>query len=698
MEEIRQLGQGELVEDLKKTLPQAVFSHVANILVKENSKLSDENTSEWLKWCQKSSKVKVVSSDVPYGILPPGVTVKLHDAKVFGGMNSHGPDDKIYNNDAEIRDKVARGNTVMEIHSTTTGQTNHDMVVFALKKFTGGMGDEDEDQPENDLVWQRYFQKPLEEVRKVVCMIKENGEAAHVSVRLIEGKFYFIAGSKNVHLIFQTEKDIDLYKDSRYMVAKTIAEAWLREIQQLDKAKLTLLLNYMHLSKLTAIFEILCPDYQHVVDLSYLNKPKLKFLTLTTQYSKQSSPSLCAVAPDACIEFGRALGLDTAKYEIVDAADSEKRMGEIRAGYGYEGEVMYFLDADDTTVGLLKKKTTWYVLCRAIREKVSNAFSAFKKNPGGWTKQLSNSHLLRIDNRVDQIRKWLELSELEATKWKTLGKDFQNWLIANLKADLNNMDKYAVRGNFPQLWNSFLTGASISDKVDNMEEEEPKEDEKVEEEKYKIEEPRKGSPVIYVENAVSKVRPFIGTCIVRNVDLLGRKNLKKLLAAMHKTHTRACKDRKLATIGLHDLDKITGSKLVYSVGNPSVTPIGNQEKHNIEGLIQEKVESVLKYKHLVEDYEALPFIKDGATVISLPPLLNCNETKLTEETEHILIEITSEHDEDTITNILVGIVLQIYHLGIGLDRMGKYIHIEKGVVVTAEGTHKIYPSQLPSFE
>merc|ERR1712173_413216 len=71
--------------------------------------------------------------------------------------------------------------------------------------------------------------------------------------------------------------------------------------------------------------------------------------------------------------------------------------------------VMYFLDKHDTTVGLLKKKTAWYVLCRAIREKVSNAFSAFKKNPGGWTKQLSNSHLVRIDNRIDQIRKWVEL-------------------------------------------------------------------------------------------------------------------------------------------------------------------------------------------------------------------------------------------------------------------------------------------------
>ena len=28
--------------------------------------------------------------------------------------------------------------------------------------FAGGMGDEDENQPENDLVWQKYFLRPLE--------------------------------------------------------------------------------------------------------------------------------------------------------------------------------------------------------------------------------------------------------------------------------------------------------------------------------------------------------------------------------------------------------------------------------------------------------------------------------------------------------------------------------------------------------
>ena len=33
---------------------------------------------------------------------------------------------------------------------------------------------------------------------------------------------------------------------------------------------------------------------------------------------------------------------------------------QVRQGYGYEGEVLYFLDSGLQTIGLLKKKTIWY--------------------------------------------------------------------------------------------------------------------------------------------------------------------------------------------------------------------------------------------------------------------------------------------------------------------------------------------------
>merc|ERR1719495_1209799 len=113
------------------------------------------------------------------------------------------------------------------------GKVHHDGVVFALRKFTGGMGDEDEDQPENNLVWKQYFLRPYEEVERVVCTGKANGEAAHLSVRYLasqksedkEGGFVLFVGSKNVHLAVSRREDVDKYSEDRYRVAREVAAA-----------------------------------------------------------------------------------------------------------------------------------------------------------------------------------------------------------------------------------------------------------------------------------------------------------------------------------------------------------------------------------------------------------------------------------------------------------------------------------------
>ena len=51
-----------------------------------------------------------------------------------------------------------------------------------------GMGDEDEDQPESNLVWLNYFLKPIENATQIICTEKANGEAAHLSARFIKNK------------------------------------------------------------------------------------------------------------------------------------------------------------------------------------------------------------------------------------------------------------------------------------------------------------------------------------------------------------------------------------------------------------------------------------------------------------------------------------------------------------------------------
>lgn len=57
----------------------------------------------WLQWAQSHKHLKVVSAAIPVGILPSGYSGVLHDVKVF---SRRGPDDEIYDENEELRQKV----------------------------------------------------------------------------------------------------------------------------------------------------------------------------------------------------------------------------------------------------------------------------------------------------------------------------------------------------------------------------------------------------------------------------------------------------------------------------------------------------------------------------------------------------------------------------------------------------------------
>ena len=152
----------------------------------------------------------MVDRRVPDGIFPNYCTVKLCDIKVGG----QGPDDKMYNRHADLRKFIPRGTTIMSIDGIN-GEEILDVVIYANRKFTGNIGDEDESQPESNDIWRSYCLDNPDEADKVVAMEKMNGEAAHFSGRFIDGKFYIITGSKNVHMIIGCEEDIEKYEGGR---------------------------------------------------------------------------------------------------------------------------------------------------------------------------------------------------------------------------------------------------------------------------------------------------------------------------------------------------------------------------------------------------------------------------------------------------------------------------------------------------
>jgi len=398
---------------------------------------------------KKEKLVRIVSQSVPDGILPEQYTCNLHDIRVGG----HGPDDAIYNKHVDIRQKIPRGTTIVSLVDNNNVETL-DVVLYANRKFTGAVGDEDETQPENNEIWRSYCIDNPDEAEKIVAMDKLNGEAAHFSGRFIDGKFYIITGSKNVHMIIGCEEDIEKYEGDRFRIAKVVAKAVWKHLSQMQEKHQQFLFNLLHHTKSTVVSEILQPDNQHIVNLSDVKEPTLTVVCMTPTVSDESEISLTALPPHHCLELFKALEFTTASYQIIDRNNLDELIKTKRSERNKEGHVLYYVKSSEggfeNTIGMVKTKTIWYVIMRALREKAVYTFTAAKKRHG-WSLEdrISSTH-----KRFNEIQTWMKFSNEYLNEWNKLSKLFLQWL--NGEINNNGQSGENIRPQFPIIWETFL--------------------------------------------------------------------------------------------------------------------------------------------------------------------------------------------------------------------------------------------------
>ncbi|XP_042857441.1 leucine-rich repeat-containing protein 47-like [Penaeus japonicus] len=184
------------------------------------------------------------------------------------------------------------------------------------------------------------------------------------------------------------------------------------------------------------------------------------------------------------------------------------------------------------------------------------------------------------------------------------------------------------------------------------------------------------TPPIRVDPVVKDVRPYIACCILRKIDLNGE-NFKKFISLQTKLHEGICEKRLAATIATHDLAKIKGP-LKYTARDPKeilihplirgkeVTAKALHQALQHEAEVQRKqmkknsITGIHKYLHIVESWNVWPCIEDSAgTVVSLPPITNAENTKITEETTDVFIEVTSSRTLGKTKEVLDALLLAI---------------------------------------
>jgi phenylalanyl-tRNA synthetase beta chain len=144
---------------------------------------------------------------------------------------------------------------------------------------------------------------------------------------------------------------------------------------------------------------------------------------------------------------------------------------------------------------------------------------------------------------------------------------------------------------------------------------------------------------LYVEEVPS--RPCIVAGIVWDVNV-DEDFLEELIQFQEKLHLSLGEKRRRFAIGLHDLDKVPSRQLYYRF--PRVDEVRFKPLHHTTTMslreVLESTEQGREYGSLALAEGRHPVIFAGDEVISVPPVINADVTRIEPGTRHILIDVT----------------------------------------------------------
>ncbi|WP_456419571.1 phenylalanine--tRNA ligase subunit beta [Methanocaldococcus infernus] len=155
----------------------------------------------------------------------------------------------------------------------------------------------------------------------------------------------------------------------------------------------------------------------------------------------------------------------------------------------------------------------------------------------------------------------------------------------------------------------------------------------------------KGLPKYEVEDSdvklysTNKSRPYIALAVVKGI-IIDDYVLENLINFQEKLHWVMGRDRKKVAIGIHDFDKVKPPFYYRDVKGDEVKfiPLNSDEEMTPKEIL-EKHEKGIKYRHLIKD--SFPLLEDSeGNILSMPPIINSNLTKVTTETRNLLIDVT----------------------------------------------------------
>ncbi|CAO1420864.1 unnamed protein product [Diamesa serratosioi] len=247
---------------------------------------------------------------------------------------------------------------------------------------------------------------------------------------------------------------------------------------------------------------------------------------------------------------------------------------------------------------------------------------------------------------------------------------------------------------------------------------------KIQQPKYQLVEPTNGAAPqkLIITKNTAQIRPFAVAAVLRDI-VFTKDSYAGFIDLQDKLHQNICRRRTIVAIGTHDLDTVQGP-FTYDAKAPKdikFIPLNQQKEMNGEELMEfYSTHPQLKaYLPIIRDAPLYPVIQDAnGVVLSLPPIINGDHSKISLNTKNVFIECTATDLTkakivlDTIVTLFSehcvkkftveycnvesadGNVVKYPELGyrterIQVDKLNKYIGFECSATQLAENLNKL---------
>lgn len=161
--------------------------------------------------------------------------------------------------------------------------------------------------------------------------------------------------------------------------------------------------------------------------------------------------------------------------------------------------------------------------------------------------------------------------------------------------------------------------------------------------RYEVNEIKKSK--IFVDKSVKEIRPFISSAIVKNLNITNARliSMMNIQEKLHITHGR---NRKRVAIGIHNLDVIK-FPVTYKAVMPTeykFIPLNFEILMDLNEILKNHPKGI-EYGKIINSFDKFPIIVDANNnIISMPPIINADRTKITTETKNLFIETTGTNE------------------------------------------------------